>query len=299
MSEAEPNPNAKPSRLQLVREKGRAATPALPKRGAQLLDIELLVEDPANERKTFRNMDGLIETVKTMGVIEPLTVTPADGGGYMVVTGHRRLRAAKAAGLNQVRVIIAEPSEAQVRRRRSIVSNVQREDVPPVEMAEALQAILEEDPNVGSQRELAQLIGKRESWISDMLRILTLPPELQQELRTSETAVPYDAVMRISRVDDQRLQRRLVRDVLDGKSNRDIRGKIEKAKQERAGQDGGRTEKAGPAAKPDPAPKASTEPYTIEVSSASVAVTFTGGNAPSKAAAIQALREALQTLEQR
>lgn len=290
MSQAENTAENRPSRLQLVREKGKGAIPAIPKRGAQLLSIDLIVEDPKNERKTFNNMEGLVDTVRAMGVIEPLTVTQFDDGKYMVVTGHRRLRAAKIAGLKQLRVVITDPEEGQARRRRSIVSNVQREDVPPVELAEALQAILDEDPAVKTQRDLAKMIGKRESWVSDMLRILTLPPALQQELRTSETTVPYDAIMRISRVDDAKLQKGLVKDVLDGKPNREIRARIDQAKGKKTPTPAP-TQK--PAAKAPEAPKEQT--YRIDLPSATVSVTFKKGPV-SKSSAKAMLLQALESL---
>ena len=288
MSQADNTAENRPSRLQLVREKGKGAIPAIPKRGAQLLDIDLIVEDPKNERKTFNNMEGLVDTVKAMGVIEPLTVTQFDDGKYMIVTGHRRLRAAKIAGLKQLRVVITDPEEGQARRRRSIVSNVQREDVPPVELAEALQAILDEDPAVKTQRDLAKMIGKRESWVSDMLRILTLPAALQQELRTSEAVVPYDAIMRISRQPDANFQKGLVKDVLDGKSNREIRAKIEEAK-------GKKVTVATPkqSAKATDAPKDQT--YRIDLPSATVTVNFKKGPV-SKSSVKAMLLQALESL---
>jgi ParB family chromosome partitioning protein len=291
MSEPEPKSEPRPTRLQLIREKGSGAIPAIPKRGAQLLDIEIIIEDPKNERKTFTNMEGLVDTVKAMGVIEPLTVTQHEDGKYMVVTGHRRLRAAKLAGLKQLRVVITDPEEGQARRRRSIVSNVQREDVPPVELAEALQSILDEDPAVKTQRDLAKMIGKRESWVSDMLRILTLPAPLQQELRTSEVPVPYDAVMRISRVGDQKQQRHLIKDVLDGKSNREIRAKIEETKPSKPrGTVPPTPEKAPVTSKPK------EQVYRIDLAQASVTVSFRQG-AASKDAVRKALQQALDKLQ--
>ena len=98
-------------------------------------------------------MDGLIASIKAVGLIEPITVTPDEGqeGSYRIVTGHRRFRAAKAAGLRQVEVLIREPENAMSRRMKSIIRNVQREDVGPVEMAEALQALLDEDERVKTQ----------------------------------------------------------------------------------------------------------------------------------------------------
>ncbi|MEX2015993.1 MAG: ParB N-terminal domain-containing protein, partial [Candidatus Hydrogenedentales bacterium] len=63
-----------------------------PKRGPQLFYLHQLVENPQNERKTFENMDGLIETVRALGVIEPLTAAPHGPNQYQIVTGHRRFR---------------------------------------------------------------------------------------------------------------------------------------------------------------------------------------------------------------
>lgn len=278
MNNTEPKTDARPTRLQLIKEGGASAIPVIPKRGAQTLPLDSLVEDPKNERKTFQNMEGLIETVRAIGIIEPLTVIPHDDGKYMIVTGHRRFRAAKVAGLTSVRVVIADVDEEHTRRRKSIISNVQREDVPPVELAEALQGLLDEDGNIKTQRDLAKLIGKRESWVSDMLRILTLPADLQKKLRTSENPIPYDAVMRVSRIPDSKAQTALVTDIIEGKSNREIREKIKQVKTP-----GAATEK----------PKHAL--HKIATKKATVVLRFNKANA-SKQDIIQALEEALATL---
>src|SRR5690349_18124859 len=87
------------TRLDLVRE-GLAGDPAgLRKRGRLVVGINKIKEDKHNERKTFRNMDGLIESMKAVGLIEPITVTAEANDTYRIITGHRRYRAAKAAGL--------------------------------------------------------------------------------------------------------------------------------------------------------------------------------------------------------
>ena len=187
------------SRLDLVKE-GVLSQSTLPKRGRFIVSIHKLLEDPNNERRTFRGMEGLIASVKAHGIVEPITVT-AEGEHFRILTGHRRFRAAKAAGLTEVEVIARDPEDALTRRRKSIVSNVQREDIGAVEMAEALQTMLDEDQTLHTQRELAALIGKPEDWVSAMLRILTLPAKLQEKLGTSQVSVSYDSAMRIARSD--------------------------------------------------------------------------------------------------
>jgi ParB family chromosome partitioning protein len=213
------------TRLDLVRE-GLAQDAGVKKRGRLIVSISKLREDPKNERKTFRNMEGLIASIKAVGLIEPITVTPEPDDSYRIITGHRRYRAAKAAGLEQVEVLIREPEDELIRRQKSVVSNVQREDVGPVELAEALQSLMDEHPQVKTQDDLARLIGKDRQWVSGMLRILTLPPRLQRKVGTSQLSVSYDSMIRIARLDDAAEQGRLVAAVLSGATVRDIREDI-------------------------------------------------------------------------
>lgn len=209
------------SRLDLVKE-GVMSHSILPKRGRFIVSIEKLLEDPANERRTFRNMDGLIASVKAHGIIEPITVT-AEGDHYRILTGHRRYRAARAAGIMEVEVIIRDPEDVLIRRRKSIISNVQREDIGAIEMAEALQSLLDEDKSIGSQRQLASLIGKTEHWVSSMLRILTLPAGLQKKLGATQVSVGYDVLIRVARIEDPDLQKQMVEAALQGETGREIR----------------------------------------------------------------------------
>ena len=218
------------TRLDLVRE--GLSTGGLKKQGRLIVNIDRLLEDPKNERKTFRNLDGLIASIKTVGLIEPITVTPEEGreGEYRIITGHRRYRAAKAAGLATVEILIREPDDALTRRIKSIISNVQREDVGPVEMAEALQSLMDEDERVKSQDDLARLLGKDKTWVSGMLKILSLPVDVQQEVGCTQLSLSYDSMIRIARVGEETQQRELVGALLSGASQKDIRQKIDEFK---------------------------------------------------------------------
>ena len=221
------------TRLDLVRE--GLVEGGGKKRGRLIVSIDRLIEDPNNERKIFRNLDGLIASIKTVGLVEAITVTPESGEEgreqiYRIVTGHRRYRAARAAGLKQVEALIREPDDALTRRIKSIVSNVQREDVGPVEMAEALQSLMDEDERVKTQDDLARLIGKDKTWVSGMLNILSLPVNLQQKVGTSQLSISYDAMMRVARMDKVEHQEELVEALVTGASNRDIRQRIDEIK---------------------------------------------------------------------
>ncbi len=220
------------TRLDLVKEGLSGTDAGLKKRGRLVVSIDRLHEDERNERRTFRNMEGLIASIKAVGLIEPITVTGVenDEGAYRIVTGHRRYRAAKAAGLNQVEVLIREPDDEITRRVKSIISNVQREDVGPVEMAEALQALLDEDDRVKTQDDLAHLIGKDKTWVSGMLRIITLPVTLQQKVGLTQLSIPYDAMIRVARLDDEGHQARLIDQLLSGATQKEIRDEIDRLK---------------------------------------------------------------------
>jgi ParB family chromosome partitioning protein len=221
-------PNGK-TRLDLVRE--GLADVGIGKKGRLIVSIDRLREDPRNERRTFRNMQGLIDSIKSVGLIEPITVSSEEGSDlFTIITGHRRYRAAKAAGLTQVEVLIRERDEERVRRQKSIISNVQREDVGPVEMAEALQSWMDEDDRIKTQDDLADLIGKDKAWVSGMLRILTLPPDLQTRVGTSQLSLSYDSMIRIARLEDSRQQRELTDALLSGATVKEIRGRIDEMK---------------------------------------------------------------------
>jgi len=93
------------SRLQLVKDMAAAGKMkgGLPARqGRMIVPIDKLVPDRNNERKTFRNMEGLIASIRTVGIVEPITVVPNDDGTFLIRTGHRRWEAAKAAGVDKV-----------------------------------------------------------------------------------------------------------------------------------------------------------------------------------------------------
>jgi ParB family transcriptional regulator, chromosome partitioning protein len=176
-------------------------------------------------------MEGLVISIQRVGLIEPLTVTPeSDGQTYRIITGHRRFRAARMAGLTQVEILIREPEDELTRRIKSIVSNVQREDVGPVEMAEALQSLLDEDERIRTQEDLAQLIGKDKTWVSGMLRILTLPAPLQEKVGSTQHSISYDSMIRIARLEKAAQQRELVDAALGGATQREVRERIDEIK---------------------------------------------------------------------
>jgi ParB/RepB/Spo0J family partition protein len=236
-------PENKKSRMEIIRERassGRLAEIGLPKTGRLVISVERLIEDPRNERRHFTGLDELAASIRQFGIVEPLTVMPHEGYTYRIITGHRRFRAAKLAGLSSVEVLIRDAEEERVTRLKSLVSNVQRQDLNPVDLAEALQSRLDDD-SLLTQRKLADVIGKTEQWISEMLGILRLPNSLLKKLRTSEVPLPYDAVSKIARLQDKADQEELVTMLIKGATNSDIRKHINTLKGKTpAGESGGK-----------------------------------------------------------
>ena len=141
-----PSPPTK-SRLQLVRE--RAARGPLRDDAIQrtrlVVSIDKLTEDPNNERKTLNNIEEMVASVKAHGIIEPITVIALDDGRFQIVTGHRRYRAAKLGGLGQVEILIRGEDDQRTRRIKSLISNIQRENVPALELAAAIKALVDQE----------------------------------------------------------------------------------------------------------------------------------------------------------
>lgn len=218
------------TRLDLVRDAAASAqaNPGLNiKRGRMVVGLDRLTEDPRNERRTFAGMDELVASIRQVGLVEPITVTAEPDGVLRIVTGHRRFRAAKAAGLAQVEVIVRDPEDERTRRMKSVISNVQRENVNAFEMAEALQAIIE-DGFAHDQSDLARSIGKTKQWVAELLAVLKLPKTMIEQIR--QQPISYDAAARIARVKDTSLQRELIDFAATGASGRAIRRLVEERK---------------------------------------------------------------------
>jgi ParB family chromosome partitioning protein len=200
-----------------------------------MVDVESLIPDERNERKTFRRISELAATIKAVGIIDPPSVIPLEDGRYKITTGERRWRAAKEAGLKQIPVIIGDAEEEKIRRAKSLISNIQREDLSAMELAHALQEMKEDNPDVKTNRDLAGVVGKSEQWVGQMLKILELPESTQEQIRSSDRIIPYDSVIEIARVTDEAAQAELLKNVLAGATVRQVREQARSTKPEREG----------------------------------------------------------------
>lgn len=144
----------------------------------KLIDVNKILPNPNQPRKTFDEsaLQELALSIKQCGVIQPLTVKASMGDMlYELVSGERRLRASKMAGLTHVPCVIVSADEESF-EVMSLVENIQREDLSFIEEAKAYATLIEQYGM--SQQELSQKVGKRQSTISNKLRILKLDDTL-------------------------------------------------------------------------------------------------------------------------
>ena len=142
---------------------------------------EILIEDlypnPDQPRKSFDEnaMNDLANSIREHGVISPIVVNRGDNGKYMIIAGERRFRAAKIAGLDRMPVIVKNYTEKEV-QEISLIENLQREDLNPIEAAYGMKRLMEEY-NL-TQEVLAERLGKSRPAIANTLRLLTLSEEV-------------------------------------------------------------------------------------------------------------------------
>lgn len=149
------------------------------------LDIMLLQANPLQPRGliTPESLAELAESIREHGILEPIVVakTPA---GYQIIAGERRWRASRLVGLTKVPVIIKETSP-QGMLEMAIVENVQRVDLNPLERAQAYKRLMDEFDLTNA--EIAQRVSKSPSYISNTIRLLTLPDALKDALMSAQT----------------------------------------------------------------------------------------------------------------
>lgn len=182
------------------------------------LDITLLEPNPLQPRGliTPESLAELAESIREHGILEPLVVakTPA---GFQIIAGERRWRAAKLAGMSRVPVIVKETSP-QGMLEMAIVENVQRQDLNPLERAQAYRRLMDEFGL--SNSEIAQRVGKSPAYISNTIRLLGLPDALKDALMIGQTTEGH--VRALSSLEDPHLVIEGYKEVL--RKNLSVRG---------------------------------------------------------------------------
>jgi len=165
-------------------------------RGQQKIPIEFLRPNPRNPRRNFSEdgLDELAASIKEKGIIQPLLARPLAGiaDAYEIIAGERRWRAAQRAGLHEVPIVSLEADDRQA-LELAIIENVQRADLDPLEEAAGYERL--GDEFLYTQADLAKVIGKSRSHVSNCLRLLKLPERTKSLLRDGKISAGHARVL--------------------------------------------------------------------------------------------------------
>ncbi|MCR9237911.1 MAG: ParB/RepB/Spo0J family partition protein [Alphaproteobacteria bacterium] len=168
-------------------------------RSQRRVPIEFVTPNPNNPRRSFAvdDLEDLTRSVREKGIVQPILVRPQPGqpvsdNRYEIIAGERRWRAAQAAGLHEIPVLIQAVSDKEA-LELAIVENVQRSDLNPIEEARGYQQLL--DGFDYTQQDLATVIGKSRSHVANTLRLLKLPDGVQKLLQDGELTAGHAKIL--------------------------------------------------------------------------------------------------------
>jgi len=149
--------------------------------GAQMLPMAMIAPNPKQPRRRFDEtaQAELIASVKRQGLLQPILVRPVDGGRFEIVAGERRWRAAQAAQLHDVPVLVRHLSDEEA-FEIALVENVQRQDLNAIEEAEGYKRLIDDYGH--TQEDIARIVGKSRSHVANMVRLLDLPDDVRELL---------------------------------------------------------------------------------------------------------------------
>ena len=176
------------------------------------LNIDFIEANPFQPRTDFDEtaLNELSESIKIQGVIQPVTVRKMGRDKYQLISGERRLRASKMAGLKTIPVFIRVANDEQM-LEMALIENTHREGLNAIEVALSYQRLIEEC-NI-TQEELSEKVGKDRSTVTNFLRLLKLPPEVQVALR--DGFISMGQARAIINIDDKTKQLIILKEIID------------------------------------------------------------------------------------
>ena len=173
--------------------------------------IDLIKPNPDQPRINFDEeaLEELATSIRELGIIQPLTLRSAEAGTYMIISGERRYRAAKLAGLDTVPAYVRTANDSEL-TEMALIENIQREDLNAIEIALTFRKLI--DQYSLTQERLSERIGKKRATIANFLRLLKLPAEVQLGLR--DKAVDMGHARALLSVEKPSLQLKLYNEIL-------------------------------------------------------------------------------------
>ena len=175
-----------------------------------LIPVEQIIPNPNQPRKTFKDesLTELAESIRTFGVIQPIQVRTVDNELYELVSGERRLRASKLAGIQEIpamEVTISDKDSAVI----AIIENVQREDLSFFEEAESYRQLIKYYDM--TQEQVAALIGKSQSFVANKIRLLKLDDRVIQAVKTNQLSERHARAL--LKIPDEAIQREVIEQI--------------------------------------------------------------------------------------
>jgi ParB family transcriptional regulator, chromosome partitioning protein len=176
------------------------------------LDVDTIRPNPYQPRQSFDEgaLEELAASIRSLGIIQPITVRALGEGRFEIISGERRLRAARRAGLQRLPAYVRE-ADTEAMLEMAIVENIQRENLNPVEIALGYHRLMEECGL--TQEDVAKKVGKNRSTVANTLRLLKLPPRVLASLRDG-TLTGGHARMLVS-IEDEDAQLELHRQIVE------------------------------------------------------------------------------------
>lgn len=175
------------------------------------IKLESIEVNPFQPRVQFddEELQQLAQSIKTYGLIQPITVRPVENGKYQLISGERRFRAAKIAGLTEIPAFVRTVDDVQS-VQMALVENIQRSDLNAIEVALCYQLLIDECHL--KQEELSDKLGKDKSTIANYLRLLKLSSEVQIAVRDKQISMTHARALVV--IEDEKKQAEVVRQII-------------------------------------------------------------------------------------
>ncbi len=193
--------------------------------GTSLIQLDYIETNPDQPRKEFNEeaLNQLADSIKSLGLIQPITLRKLAVNRYQVISGERRLRAARMAGLTEIPAYVRQVEDDQV-LALALVENIQREDLDAMEIAFSFQRLVDECHL--TQEQLADRVGKKRATVANYMRLLQLPEEIQWLLRAGDLSMGHARALLSLPTAKQQLS--LARQIIDkGWSVRQVESKVQ------------------------------------------------------------------------
>lgn len=204
------------SEVAAQQEQRRAAVTPLPAdnpASVNEIPTDRIIPNPYQPRLTFDEdtLEELAESIRNLGIIQPLTLRRMPDGRYQIISGERRFRASLKAGLASVPAYIRKADDAAM-LEMAIVENIQRENLDAIETALGFQRLIDECDL--TQEAMALRVGKKRATITNFLRLLKLPPEVQKAIKDDEISAGHARAL--LSLESPEMQKRLCRQAVNG-----------------------------------------------------------------------------------